>query len=61
MAQSTPTEEAKAIFDGPVLTTADERRDYGEERFISIGRLGGLIVVGWLSWWCTPAAAGVSG
>ena len=34
-------EEAKA----PVLTAADEREDYGEERFISTGQLGTLVVV----------------
>ena len=38
-------EEAKVIFDGPVLTAADEREDYGEERFISTGQLGTLVVV----------------
>ena len=38
-------EEAKAIFDGPVFTAPDERQDYGEERFISTGELGALVVV----------------
>ena len=38
-------EEASGIFDGPVFTAPDEREDYGEERFISIGRLSGLVVV----------------
>ena len=38
-------EEAKVIFDGPVLTAADERENYGEERFISTGQLGTLVVV----------------
>lgn len=28
---------ARRIFDGPVLTLLDARRDYGEARFISIG------------------------
>ena len=38
-------EEAKAIFDGPVLTATDDRQDYGEERFISTGLHGALVVV----------------
>ena len=33
------------IFDGATLTIADERKDYGEERFITIGRLEGRMVV----------------
>ena len=36
--------EAKAIFDGPVLTR-DDRRDYGEVRQISAGLLAGVVVV----------------
>ena len=36
---------AEAIFDDNVLTVADERMDYGEPRFISIGRLDGRMVV----------------
>jgi len=32
-------DEAKHIFDGPVLTRTDDRRDYGEVREISIGTL----------------------
>ena len=31
--------EARHIFDGPVLTWVDDRKDYGETRFISIGAL----------------------
>ncbi len=40
-------ETAKRIFEGPVATSPDRRRDYGEARNISIGRLehGALIVV----------------
>ena len=40
-------ETAKRIFEGPVATLADRRRDYGEDRNISIGRVepGALIVV----------------
>jgi uncharacterized DUF497 family protein len=37
-------EEVRAIFDGPVFTAPDDRRDYGEERFISYGQLGTLVV-----------------
>ena len=37
--------EASAIFDGPVLTRTDDRADYGEERFISYGQLGVLVIV----------------
>lgn len=32
-------DEARHIFDGPVLTRADERADYGEVREISLGLL----------------------
>jgi len=38
-------EEASAVFEGPVLTASDDREGYGEERSISYGRLGGLVVV----------------
>lgn len=40
-------ETAKRIFKGPVATLSDRRRDYGEDRNISIGRVepGALIVV----------------
>lgn len=38
-------EEAKAIFEGPILIAPDERGDYGEERFVSSGQLGTLVVV----------------
>jgi len=31
--------EAKHIFDGPTLTRADDRQDYGENRDISLGAL----------------------
>ena len=33
------------MFDGPVLRATDDRQDYGEERFISTGQLGALVVV----------------
>ena len=38
---------AKRIFDGPVATWIDHRKNYGEERHVSVGRVehGALIVV----------------
>lgn len=38
-------ETASKIFDGPVLTWLDVRKDYGESRWISIGRVGGQLIV----------------
>lgn len=38
-------DEARLIFDGPVLTSADSRTDYGEKRQISIGEIDGIITV----------------
>lgn len=38
-------EEARLIFAGPVLTARDDRFDYGEERWISIGAIAGLVVI----------------
>jgi len=32
-------DESKHIFDGPILTRADDRQDYGENRDISLGVL----------------------
>ena len=32
-------DEARHIFDGPVLTRVDDRQDYGEHRDISLGAL----------------------
>ncbi|OQW49553.1 BrnT family toxin [Candidatus Raskinella chloraquaticus] len=43
---------AGTIFDGNTLTIEDDRADYGEPRFITIGRLDGRMVV--LVW--TPRA-----
>jgi uncharacterized DUF497 family protein len=37
--------EAKEIFDGPVLTRLDNRREYGETRRISIGALSDAVVI----------------
>lgn len=36
---------AKEVFAGVHLTRADERRDYGEPRFISAGTLDGRVIV----------------
>ena len=41
-------ETAKRIFGGPVLNRLDDRQDYGEDRYISIGMVDGsdvLVVV----------------
>lgn len=43
---------AAEVFDGPTLTVEDDRVDYGETRFITIGKLDGRMVV--LAW--TPRA-----
>jgi hypothetical protein len=37
--------EAKELFDKPVFTWVDDRHDYGEIRRISIGELGGSVVL----------------
>ncbi len=44
---------ADEVFAGPTLSVTDDREDYGEERFITIGFLGGAMVV--LVW--TPRGA----
>ena len=36
---------AGEVFAGPTLSVRDDREDYGEERFITIGFLGGAMVV----------------
>lgn len=36
---------AAELFDGIHLTRADDRRDYGEQRFITAGRLDQRIVI----------------
>jgi uncharacterized protein len=38
-------EEAIGIFDRPVVTIADDRFDYGEERLVSIGIIRSLAFV----------------
>lgn len=43
---------AREVFAGNTLTVDDDRRDYGEDRFITVGFLGGAMVV--LVW--TPRA-----
>ncbi len=37
--------DAWEVFEGPMLTGLDEREDYGEDRWIGIGLLRGLVVV----------------
>ena len=37
--------DAAKVFAGTVITTLDERRDYGEPRFITAGTLDGRTVV----------------
>ena len=38
-------EDAKGIFDGFTFRAVDDRRDYGETREISIGRIGDAVVL----------------
>ena len=38
-------EEAKNIFNSPTITGIDNRKNYGETRFISIGTLGHKAIV----------------
>ncbi len=38
-------DEARHIFDGPILTRVDDRQDYGENRHISLGALSTAAVV----------------
>ena len=38
-------EEATEIFNGPVLTSVDDRQDYGELREVSFGLLGSAVVL----------------
>jgi len=37
--------DAWEVFEGPMLTGLDQRENYGEERWIGIGLLRGLVVV----------------
>lgn len=41
-------ERAGKVFDGPHLTFEDDRQDYGEPRYITLGHLEGRMVV--LAW-----------
>lgn len=38
-------EDAPLVLDGPQLTRADDRYDYGEERLFTVGQLRGAIIV----------------
>lgn len=38
-------EDAELVFCGPCVTFEDDRFDYGEERLITLGLLGGRLVV----------------
>jgi uncharacterized protein len=37
--------DVPSIFDSPMLVTIDNRKDYGEERWVGIGFLKGIIAV----------------
>lgn len=37
--------DASEILSGATLTVSDDRRDYGEDRYITIGHLGSTMVV----------------
>jgi uncharacterized DUF497 family protein len=37
-------EDAAFVFAGPHFTIADDRRDYGEPRYLTFGQLGGRVV-----------------
>lgn len=38
-------DDARRIFEGPVLSWIDDRFDYGETREISIGAIDGIVVL----------------
>ncbi|MEL6584185.1 MAG: BrnT family toxin [Pseudomonadota bacterium] len=38
-------ETASRMFFGPVLTALDARFEYGEERFISVGKVDGVLII----------------
>jgi len=37
--------DAEKIFEKPVVTAADNRQEYGEERYISLGMIEDVVVV----------------
>ena len=37
-------EDAETVFEGDVITVSDQRKDYGEPRFASLGTLHGRVV-----------------
>ena len=37
--------DAELVFDGPTFTFEDDRRDYGEQRWVSMGLLREKVVV----------------
>ena len=37
--------EAERLFDGPTLTFEDDRRDYGERRWVTMGLLREKVIV----------------
>ncbi len=37
-------EDATTIFDGDIVTVEDDRFDYGEQRFITLGLLKGRVI-----------------
>lgn len=41
-------DDAQQVFDGVTVDFEDTRHDYGEQRFICVGRLDGrMVVIGW--------------
>ena len=38
-------EDAISAFDGPTLEQYDGREDYGEDRWVMVGLMGGVIVI----------------
>ena len=38
-------EEAVSVFDGPVLSAVDDREDYGEDRWVTVGLLEAVVVI----------------
>ena len=40
--------DAASVFEGPRFTFRDDRENYGEDRFLTVGYLGGrLVIVVW--------------